>query len=102
MSIYMIIDITIKEPKTYAKYIEKVKPIVESHGGRYLARGGKVTSSAGDWKPERIIIIEFEDMKLLQNCFRSSEYKEIAALRESSTLSRTIIVEGIQTPNKTN
>lgn len=95
MPVYMIIDITVKESKTYDEYIEKVKPILESHGGRYLVRGGKVTSGVGDWNPERIVIIEFGDMKLLQDCFKSNEYKEIAALRESSTLSRTIIVEGI-------
>ena len=91
----MIIDITIKESKTYDGYIEKVKPILESHGGRYLVRGGKIMLSVGDWNPERIVIIEFDNMKLLQNCFKSNEYKEIASLRESSTLSRTIIVEGI-------
>lgn len=100
MPVYMIIDITVLKPEIYDKYIEKVKPIIESHGGRYLARGGKITSSSGDWKPERIIIIEFDDMRLLQDCFKSNEYKEIASLRESSTLSRSIIVEGIQSPKE--
>ncbi|NIM04599.1 MAG: DUF1330 domain-containing protein, partial [Armatimonadetes bacterium] len=60
MPVYMIIEVEIKDEKLYAEYVERAYQIVVKHGGRYLARGGQVTSLTGDWNPQRIIILEFE------------------------------------------
>lgn len=95
MSVFMVIDVKIKDRETYEKYVKKVKPLVESYGGRYIVRGGGITPIAGGWEPERIIIIEFENSEGFRNCFSSPEYNKITGLRESSTLSRTILVEGV-------
>lgn len=94
MAVYLIIDIEPKDRGLYAQYVQKVPPIIEKYGGRYLARGGKVTPLMGDWNPQRIILIEFDDIEQIQKCFHSPEYLEIAPLRERSTISRSIAVEG--------
>ncbi len=94
MAVYLLIEITIKDRELYSKYVEMVPLIIEKHGGRYLARGGKVTPLLGDWKPERLILIEFDSIEQIHECFRSKEYLEIAPFREQSTISRSIIVEG--------
>lgn len=94
MSVYMIIDITIRDDDLYSQYVEGVSEVVEKHGGRYLVRGGKVTPLSGNWNPERMIVMEFETMGQLQRCFRSAEYLELAPRREQSTDSRAIVVEG--------
>ena len=77
MSVYMIIEIEIKNPEPYSKYIEKVPEIIDKYGGRYLIRGGKVTPLSDNWNPERIILVEFETVEQLQKCFRSPEYLEL-------------------------
>jgi uncharacterized protein (DUF1330 family) len=41
-----------------------------------------------------LLVIEFDSLEGLQTCFASEEYREIAPLRERSTRSRSIIVEG--------
>jgi uncharacterized protein (DUF1330 family) len=94
MSVYMIIEIKVKNNLLYSTYVEKVPKVVGKYGGRYLVRGGQVTPVSGNWNPERIILLEFETMGQLQKCFESPEYLELAPLREESTLSRSIIVEG--------
>ena len=94
MAVYLIIEITVKDRELYARYIEKVPAVIERHGGRYLVRGGKVTPFSGNWEPERIVVVEFETMEQAERCFGSPEYRELAPLREKSTLSRGIIVEG--------
>ncbi len=94
MSVYMIIEIEIKNKQLYSKYVEKVPKVIEKYGGRYLIRGGKVTPLFGNWNPERIILIEFKSVEMVQNCFKSSEYLELAPLREQSTITKAIIVEG--------
>ena len=96
MAVYMITDISIKDEATYAVYVKKVREIVEKHGGRYLARGGAVTPLTDNWKPERVAIIAFESIEQIQECFSSAEYLKIAPLREESTASRAIVVEGLE------
>jgi uncharacterized protein (DUF1330 family) len=94
MTVYAIIEIRILYEEPYFEYVKNIRFIVEHYNGRYLARGGKVTPLFGDWNPERIIVIEFPSIEDLMNCFGSDEYKKIAPLREHSTITRSIIVEG--------
>ncbi|MGA9189757.1 MAG: DUF1330 domain-containing protein [Methanosarcina sp.] len=70
----MIIEITILNHELYAKYVEKVPEIVKKYGGGYLVRGGEVIPMFGNWDPERIVLIEFDTVENLRNCFNSSEY----------------------------
>lgn len=78
---------------TYLDYIERVVPIVEKYNGRYVIRSEKVTYLSQEWKPSRVIIIEFDTREHLEECFASEEYKKIASLRECSVNSNAIIVE---------
>ncbi len=94
MPVYMITDISVEDEEMYAKYVKEIRAIVEKHGGRYLARGGPITPLAGNWNPERVAIIEFDSLDHVQKCFASEEYQRIACLREQSTQSRAIVVEG--------
>ncbi len=98
MSAYLILELVIMNKEIYAQYIEKAPAIIKKFGGRYLVRGGKVTLFSGNWNPERIVVIEFATMEQLQRCFNSSEYRKIAPLREQSTISKAIVVEGYEHP----
>ncbi len=93
MSAYMIVDITINDACLYAQYVEAVRPIVEAFGGRYLVRGGQAIALAGDWTPERVVVVEFPSLDRLRECLASPEYRRIASLREQSTTGRAIAVE---------
>jgi uncharacterized protein (DUF1330 family) len=94
MAAYMIIEIEVLDRETYSRYVAQVRDVVEQHGGRYLAHGGNVTAMSGDWKPERVILIEFGSARQARECFASPEYEAIAPLREKSARTRAIIVDG--------
>ena len=94
MAVYVIIEIKIKNKSPYAEYVEKVRSIVEKYKGRYLVRGGEITPLSGNWNPERIIVIEFPSYEDVKSWLSSQEYKEIAQLREKSTVTTAIVVEG--------
>ena len=96
MSVYMVLEIVVHDPATYAKYVERVPAVVEKFGGRYLVRGGRITSMEGDWNPERIVILEFPNLELLERWNQSSEYQELALLRAEATESRAFVVEGYE------
>ena len=94
MPVYMIIEIKIMDYELYTKYVEKVPEIIKKHGGRYLVRGGEVIPMFGNWNPERIVLIEFDNEEQLRNCFNSPEYLKIAPFRENSTITKSVIVNG--------
>ena len=98
MSAYVIIEIKVLNQTMYDGYIDKVPPIVKQYGGRYLARGDQITPLAGDWHPERMILLEFDSLKQVQTWLASPEYAEIAPLRMRSTIGRAIVVESSSEP----
>ena len=96
MSIYMIIDIEVTDSEMFAEYVEKVPKIIEKFGGRYHVRGGKISPVAGEWYPERIIVLEFPAMENVTNWLTSKEHMPLGDLRRKCTVSRAIFVEGCQ------
>lgn len=94
MSVYMIIDIEVTDPDMYADYVANIPPVIEKFGGRYLARGGKVTPLSSNWAPERIIILEFPSSEHITRWLMSKEHMPLADLRRESTNAKAIIVEG--------
>ncbi|MCI5944662.1 MAG: DUF1330 domain-containing protein [Eubacterium sp.] len=82
-----------KDKRNYLEYLNAVKPIVEKYHGKYITRSEKITALSSVWRPDRVIVIEFEKREQLERCFGSEEYRQIAFLRESSVDSRAIIVE---------
>ncbi len=94
MSVHFIVGITIPDPTNrtpYDRYIAEVRPIVESYGGEYLIRSENVGHVAGDWTPDRVIVVRFPDMQALQSCFASPEYTAIEGLR-SGTVNADIVI----------
>ncbi|MDR2962408.1 MAG: DUF1330 domain-containing protein [Bacteroidales bacterium] len=77
----------------YDQYIAKVKPIVEGFGGRYIVRSENVTLISGTQKPDRVIVVEFENREALDRCFSSPEYRAVKSLRENSVKTTALIVE---------
>ena len=95
MPAHFIVSVTIPDPANrvpYDDYVAKVRPIVERHGGEYLVRSENIRHIAGEWTPDRVIVIRFPDMQTLQNCFASFEYKEIEQLRTGSVNASAVIV----------
>jgi uncharacterized protein (DUF1330 family) len=91
----MIVDAKTKDPDKYTQYIAKVAEIAAKYGGRYLARTNKIEPLSGDWKPERMIILEFPSADNIHRWLESAEYQAIAPLREAGSDTRAVILDGI-------
>lgn len=95
MAVYIVADITIKDPEAYEEYRAKVPPIIAKYGGHYLVRGGAITPGAGDWSPTRIVILEFPSAEHARNFAASEEYAPVAAIRHRAAESKSFMVEGV-------
>jgi len=94
MTAYAIVDLVVHDPAGFSRYLSRVSAIVAKHHGRYLSRGGRITTVFGSWKPRRIVIIEFPGPDDLMQCFSCEEYRDILHLREESATGSMIMVEG--------
>ena len=95
MAGYVVVQVSIHDPEGFAVYREMVPPTLEVYGGRYLVRGGDWENLEGDWKPERLVIIEVDSVEQAKNWWSSKEYAPAKELREKTTTSKLVIVEGI-------
>lgn len=94
MAVYMLIETQVLDAERYQAYLEAVTPLIQSHGGRYLVRGGTITSIRGDWQPERLVIIAFDTIEQAQDCFATPAYQAMKHLREAAAISKSLYVEG--------
>lgn len=95
MPAYVILDIEVLDPETYARYRELGPAAVAAYGGKYLARGGSVESLEGAWHPGRLVILQFPTMEAGRAWWASSEYAAAKALRQASTRTEMILIDGV-------
>lgn len=93
MSAFMLVEIMVKDEALYADYMARIPPVIAKYRGRYVVRSSRVTPVAGGWKPDRIILMEFDTLDDLRACFRSPDYAALAPLREQSTVTRSVVIE---------
>ncbi len=95
MAGYVIVDTEITDMDVYGEFIERVPALVESYGGKFIIRGGDVEVLQGDWKPSRLVVLEFESAEKAANWENSSEFAELKAIRDSASNSNVIVVDGV-------
>ena len=94
MSAYVIVDIEITDPEGYNRYKAMATDTVGLYGGRYVARGGRAEILEGDWKPARVVILEFDSIDRARQWLESPEYRDARRLRQQTARTNMIVVEG--------
>ena len=98
MTAYILVDITVEEPERYQDYVRQAPAFVAKHGGEYLVRGGNAEAPEGDWLPKRLVILRFPSRDHARALLDDPDYLEIAPLRQETTRSNLIIVDGCESP----
>ncbi|MCI0788835.1 MAG: DUF1330 domain-containing protein, partial [Chloroflexi bacterium] len=97
MSAYVIGDIKVTDPETYAKYAARVPASSGAFGCKYLVRGpGKCEIAEGDWLPERLVLAEYKDVETIKSWYYSPEYKELTKLRQSASTGTLVVAAGVE------
>jgi uncharacterized protein (DUF1330 family) len=78
----------------FAEYRKQVVATVEPFGGRFIARGGKLTVE-GQWQHPRTVIIEFPARDSAEAWYKSAEYQKIIGLRLKSTSGSLVILDSV-------
>ena len=95
MPAYIIVDAEVTDPERYAEYRKAVPPTLAEHGGRMLVRGGEWELIEGDWKPKRVIVVEFPSVEKAKSWYASPAYAAARELRRGAANLNMIVVEGV-------
>ena len=94
MNAYLVLDLTIHAIESFAEYVEKIPAVIARHAGKYTVQGQIPTVLEGDWKPDRLVIIEFPSRENAKEFLADPEAQSLFAIRHRSTTSRLILVDG--------
>ena len=97
MSAYVIANVDIRDPATYAEYIKLTPVTIASFGGRFIARGGKSERLEGEMPANRIVILKFDTYEQAKAWYDSEGYRAARAVRQSASIGTLILVDGVKT-----
>jgi uncharacterized protein (DUF1330 family) len=96
MPAYVIANITDAwNQDALVEYRNRNTEVVAKHGGRFVARGGRHEILEGEYKPLRVVIIEFPDLDAARGWYESDDYAPLRELRRSASKTDIYVVEGI-------
>jgi uncharacterized protein (DUF1330 family) len=95
MPAYVIVEIDIHDPAGYEEYKKLAGATVDTYGGKYIVRGGRTEVLEGDWKPKRIVVLQFESAARAKEWLNCKEYREPRKMRHRTAKTNMILVEGM-------
>jgi len=95
MPAFVVVDVDVKDPERYEEYKRLTPGSLVPFGGRFVVRGGKAETLEGTWAPRRLVILEFPTVERAREWWSSDLYRPAKALRQSSSHTEMILVEGV-------
>jgi uncharacterized protein (DUF1330 family) len=92
MTAYVIFDVEIRDLDRYQDFMNQVKPALADAGAKYLTRGGEHRVYEGDWKPRRIVILEFPSIDAWENFYHGPVYQGLKAIRDECSSARLVAI----------
>jgi uncharacterized protein (DUF1330 family) len=94
MPAYLISTIEITDPRATRSTAGKSRRSWK-YGGRFLVRGGKIHYLEGEWRPKRVVVVEFDSVDKAKAFNDAPEYAQAKAMRHRTSVSSVIVVEGL-------
>ena len=94
MKAYLVLDFSVSDLPGFLPYVEAIPAFIEKHGGRYIVRGVEPTVMEGDWRPERMVILEFPSRGNAETFLNDPDARALFELRHRTTDSKLVLVDG--------
>jgi uncharacterized protein (DUF1330 family) len=95
MAAYAVVNVRqATENAEMLEYRARVQATLDLYAGRFLARGGTVEVREGDWKPGRLVLIEFPSLQQARGWYHSPEYQAIIGMRTRNSETDFVFLEG--------
>lgn len=94
MKAYLVLDFAVNDLAGFRPYIAAIPAHIARHGGRYIVQGAKPTVIEGDWRPPRLVVLEFPARANAEAFLADPECRELFRIRHATTTSRLVLVDG--------
>ncbi len=94
MKAYLVLDLSVNDFGGFRKYIAEIPAFIAKHSGKYLVQGVRPTAIEGDWKPERMVIIEFPAREKAEAFLGDPGIQDLFKLRHATTTSKLVLADG--------
>jgi uncharacterized protein (DUF1330 family) len=95
MSAYVIVQVNVTKPEQYEEYKKLAAIATQTHGGKFLVRGGTATDLEGSRPYPRLVVIEFANATQAKMWYASPEYQKAKKAREGAGEGVFTVVEGV-------
>jgi len=84
MPAYVIGAVDRVEPEAYSsEYGQQAMRVIERYGGKILTRNHlRIEGLEGDWRPGRVVLIEFPTYERAKEWYESADYQALVPLRQ--------------------
>jgi uncharacterized protein (DUF1330 family) len=83
----------ITDAKLSQEYSRLVVPQIQAFGGEVVASRGAVHVLDGEWHPQSVTILRFDDLESLMRYYHSPEYAPLKQMRLESSVGDLIAVD---------
>jgi len=94
MKAYLVLDLSVNDFSGFRKYIAEIPAFIAKHSGKYIVQGVQPTTIEGDWRPERMVIIEFPERGNAEAFLADPQIQDLFKVRHATTTSRLVLVDG--------
>ncbi len=92
---FVIAEFAVKDQDAYREYGQRAPGTIAQYGGKFMVRGGKVEALKGDAPKGPFVVLAFDSAEQAKKWATSSEYSELAPIRDKGADFKAFIVEGV-------
>lgn len=92
MSVFVLVEVDIHDDTLYEEYKKLAPATVEAYGGKFVVRGSPVEALEGEWKHDRLVLLEFPDKESALNWYNSPEYRHARKIRENAASANFLVI----------
>ena len=95
MPAYIIVDVDVKDATAFEPYKQPTAASVAQYGGWFIVRSSEYEVLEGNWRPTRLVVIEFPSVGEAKRWYDSPEYRKVLPIRLQHAVSKMLLVNGV-------
>lgn len=92
MSAFVLVEVDIHNMEVYEEYKKLTPSSLAPYGGKFVIRGMDVEALEGEWKHDRLVLLEFPNREKALEWYNSPTYQKAKKIREKASLANFFIV----------
>jgi uncharacterized protein (DUF1330 family) len=83
-TVYVLLDVTVKDRAKFMEYVEGHRPSFHKYGGTLLFRSNDMEVIEGNWSPKLLVVHEWPSEQAFRQWDESTEYAPWKKLRQEA------------------